>query len=261
MNPIAFSMGPLTIRWYGLFIGVGIILALIYVNLESKRRGLDAETVLDASIYMLPFAFLGARLYYVLFKWKYYANNLGEIIKVWHGGLAIHGGVLAAIFFLFFYTRKKKMPFFQLLDILAPGVILAQALGRWGNFFNQEAYGSVVSAEFISRFPGFIAQGMLIKGNYHHPTFLYESCWNLVVFIILVMVARKKPLPHGKIVAAYLALYSIGRFFIEDLRTDSLMLASIQVARLVSLLGLVASMIIFYVIYKKKNGGAEKQIK
>lgn len=259
MNPIAFSIGPLSVRWYGLFIGLGIILALTYVNFESRRRGLDEETFLDAGLYMLPLAFLGARLYYVLFNLDFYLARPSEILKVWHGGLAIHGGVLAAIAFLFFYSKRKKLSFLLVLDILAPGVILAQALGRWGNFFNQEAYGGVVSQAFISRFPNFIQEGMYIGGAYHHPTFLYESVWNLLVFVFLIFLSRRAVRPPGRVLAAYVGLYSLGRFFIEDLRTDSLMMGPIQVARLVSFLGLVVSLVLVYSIYRKGKAATDGQ--
>ncbi len=251
MNPIAFQLGLIAVHWYGLLIGLGIALALLVVYRLSNRGGMDTESVIDACIYMLPFGFVGARLYYVLFNLDFYLKRPDEIVKVWHGGLAIHGGVLAAVIFLFFYTRRKKMEFLRLLDILAPAVILAQAIGRWGNFVNQEAFGGIVSEAFISRFPAFIQQGMLIDGSYHHPTFLYESVWNLGVFAFLLYLSLRKPEPRGKILAGYLTLYSLGRFFIEDLRTDSLMLGPIQVARLISLLGILAGLVILFLAHRR----------
>ncbi len=259
MNPIAFQIGPLSVHWYGLLIGLGILLALGLVYQESKRRKLNPDTVLDGCIYMLPFAFLGARLYYVVFNFSWYWENPSEILKVWHGGLAIHGGVLVGLVFLVFYAKKKHLVPLELLDILAPAVVLAQAIGRWGNFVNQEAHGSPVSESFIARFPSFIQRGMLIDGVYYHPTFLYESLWNMGVFLFLMLLTRKSPRPHGKILAAYLGLYSLGRFFIEDLRTDSLMYGPFQVARMVSLIGMVLAVVILCWLYCNPSALASRK--
>ena len=251
MNPVAFQIGPLSVHWYGLLIGAGIMLALLTTYLLSERSALQTDKVMDGCIYMLPIAFLGARAYYVLFNLSYYLEKPSEIIKVWHGGLAIHGGVIAAIVFLVIYARRAKMDPLALLDLLAPGVILAQAIGRWGNFINQEAHGGVVSETFIRHFPEFIARGMLIDGNFYHPTFLYESGWNLVVFLILMVLSLRRGLAPGRILAGYLVLYSLGRFFIESLRTDSLMLGPLRVAQVVSLVGILVGLTIFWVTRKR----------
>lgn len=254
MNPIAFEFGPITVYWYGVMIGSGIGLALLLAHLESKRRHVNPELILDGALYMLPVAFLGARLYYVAFRWSYYSAHPQHILSIWRGGLAIHGGILAAMVFFYIYARKKKLPYLMLLDIVAPGVVLAQSIGRWGNFFNQEAYGAAVSQEFISRFPSFIQQGMLIEGAYHHPTFLYESAWNLGVFAILMVVAARRTRPWGIIAGLYIGLYSLGRFFIEGLRTDSLMLGPLRVAQVVSLSGVVAAGLILWWIHRGQGG-------
>ncbi|QRN85220.1 prolipoprotein diacylglyceryl transferase [Clostridia bacterium] len=251
MNPIAFKLGPISVHWYGILIGIGIALALLVVFNLSKKTNLDTDEVIDACIYMLPFGFVGARLYYVIFNLGYYMNRPDEIIKVWHGGLAIHGGVIAALIFLYFYSKRKKMDLLHLLDTLAPAVILAQAIGRWGNFINQEAYGGIVSKAYISHFPNFIQEGMLIGGNYHHPTFLYESVWNLGVFAILLYLSLRQTKPKGSILAGYLMLYSMGRFFIEGLRTDSLMFGPLRVAQVVSLLGVIVGLVILYVAKRR----------
>jgi len=240
MNPIAFQAGPVTVTWYGIMIGLGILAAFLVVHAGARLRGLDPEPWLDGAIYMLPVAFLGARLYYVIFQWEFYRNNLSEIPAVWHGGLAIHGGLLAGIAFFFWYSGRKKLSPLLYLDLVAPGVVLAQSIGRWGNFFNQEAHGGPVEPSFMARFPEFIREGMNINGVYYHPTFLYESLWNLVVFAVLFLVARRWREPEGRILALYLILYSLGRFFIEGLRTDSLMLGPLRAAQLVSLTGIAA---------------------
>lgn len=253
MNPVAFKLGMISVHWYGILIGLGIALALLVVYKLSKKTNLDTDEVIDACIYMLPFGFLGARLYYVLFNLNYYLSKPEEIVKVWHGGLAIHGGVIASLIFLYFYSKKKNLELLHLLDVLAPAVVLAQAIGRWGNFINQEAYGGIVSKTYISHFPAFIQEGMLISGNYHHPTFLYESMWNLGVFAILMYFSLRQSKPKGSILAGYLALYSLGRFFIEGLRTDSLMFGPLRMAQVISLLGIIIGALIFYLAKRRDH--------
>lgn len=235
MDPVALELGPLTIRWYGVLISLALALGTYLAYREAARRGIDPEHILNIALLAAPAAIIGARIYYVVFSWSNYADNPLEIFAVWHGGLAIHGGLLGGILAGYFYVRKNNLNFWQLADIVAPSIILGQAIGRWGNFFNQEAHGGPVSEEFISKFPRFIQEGMLIRGQYYHPTFLYESLWDLAVFLFLFWLSRRK-LPEGCVFFSYLALYSVGRFFIEGLRTDSLMLGPIRMAQLVSVL-------------------------
>ncbi len=254
MNPIAFEFGPMTVYWYGVFIGSGIALALLSAYFESRRRRVNPDLIMDGALFMLPVAFLGARLYYVLFRWEYYSSHPEHILAIWRGGLAIHGGILAAMVFFYFYARKKNEPYLMILDIVAPGVVLAQGVGRWGNFFNQEAHGGPVSEAFISRFPAFIQRGMLIGDTVYHPTFLYESVWNLGVFAILMLIASRRTKPWGLIAGLYIGLYSLGRFFIEGLRTDSLMLGPLRIAQVVSLSGVIAAVLILWWIHHSKDG-------
>jgi len=254
MDPIAVQIGPLKIYWYGILITTAIIIGLLLAVREAGRRGLDPEHIVNLALVVIPAAFVGARLYYVIFQWDYYAGNWREIIAVWHGGLAIHGGLLGGLLAGLFYVRKAKLSFWQMADIVAPSIILGQAIGRWGNFFNQEAHGGPVSEEFISHFPAFIQKGMYIDGQYYHPTFLYESLWNLCVFLFLIWYRRKSKAVPGRVFLFYLLLYSVGRFFIEGLRTDSLMLGPLRMAQVVSVsLILLSSVGLLYLHRRHKE--------
>lgn len=253
MNPVAFNLFGLDIRWYGILISMGMVLGIVLASYNCRVKGVSYDSLMDLILIALPSAIVGARLYYVLFNLSYYTSNPGEIINIRQGGLAIHGGVLFALAAAYIYARKKKLDFLKYADAAAPSIILAQAIGRWGNFFNQEAHGSVVTKEFISRFPQFIQKGMYIEGAYYHPTFLYESMWDLGVFIILMMIIRKVS-RDGVTFFSYVGLYSIGRFLIEGLRTDSLMLGSLRVAQLVSLSGVLIWLgFLFYTYSKRKK--------
>lgn len=250
MNPVAFRLFGLDIRWYGILISIGIILGLLVAYKQSKFYSIDFEKVTDIFIVCLPLSVLCARLYYVIFNWSFYSSNPSEILNIRGGGLAIHGGILGAIISSYFMAKYKKIDLLKLLDLIAPSFILAQAVGRWGNFFNSEAHGGIVSKEFISLFPPFIQKGMFIDGSYYHPTFLYESIWNLIIFILLLILSRKK-LKKGSIFYLYLILYSIGRFFIEGLRTDSLMLGPLRMAQVISLTFIIICTLLL--IFSKDN--------
>nr|WP_227763861.1 prolipoprotein diacylglyceryl transferase [Zhaonella formicivorans] len=246
MNPIAIEIGPLAIRWYGILISSALAFGTYLAYREAARKGIDPEHILNLVLLAAPAAIIGARLYYVIFSWTDYAGNPAEIFAIWHGGLAIHGGLVGGVLAGYYYIRKHHLKFWQIADIVAPSIILGQAIGRWGNFFNQEAHGGPVSYEFISKFPKFIQEGMYIGGQYYHPTFLYESTWNVAVFLFLLWLRRRNNLPEGVVFLSYLALYSVGRFFIEGLRTDSLMLGPIRVAQLVSLTLIVFAGTVIY---------------
>ncbi|MCY6484353.1 prolipoprotein diacylglyceryl transferase [Clostridium aestuarii] len=249
MNPVAFEMFGLEIRWYGILISLGMVLGLLTAYKQSKYYNIDFDKITDIFILCLPLSILGARLYYVIFNWSYYSSNLSEILNIRGGGLAIHGGILGAVISGYFLTKAKKLDFLKILDLIAPSFILAQSIGRWGNFFNSEAHGGTVSKEFISHFPSFIQKGMFIDGNYYHPTFLYESIWNISIFILLLILSRKK-LKKGSIFYLYLIFYSVGRFFIEGLRTDSLMLGSLKMAQVISIVLIIICVILL--VYNKK---------
>ncbi|WP_156877619.1 prolipoprotein diacylglyceryl transferase [Shimazuella kribbensis] len=224
IDPVAFALGPFQIHWYGIIMGTAAMLGLYLAVREGKRQGIDTDKLLDMMIWVLPSAIIGARLYYVLFEWEYYATHPEEIIAVWKGGLAIHGGLIAAFLVGYLFIRKHKLSFLQLADIVAPSILLAQAIGRWGNFINQEAHGGPVSVTFLQslQLPNWIIEQMTIGGVTYHPTFLYESLWNLVGFGVLLFLRYVVVPKRGEILFGYMIWYSLGRFFIEGLRTDSL---------------------------------------
>lgn len=221
LNPDFLKLGPLTIKWYGLIITSAIGLGIYLADREARRLKLDEEFIYNLAMWVVPIAILGARLYEVfVLRWPYYAENPGKILAIWEGGLAIHGAVIGGAITAYFVTRRHKADFFQWADILMPSVILGQAIGRWGNFFNQEAYGSPAPAWLVDLMPGWFREQMTIYGTVMHPTFLYESLWNLGVFAFLIWYRRQNP-KRGSVTALYLVLYNVGRFFIEALRTDS----------------------------------------
>ncbi|KMT22071.1 prolipoprotein diacylglyceryl transferase [Clostridium cylindrosporum] len=249
MNPVAFTILGLEVRWYGILISFGMILGLLIAVYTAKVRKVNYDNILDGLIIAIPVGILGARLYYVLFNLSYYLDNPGDIINIRQGGLAIHGGIIFGLLAAYIFCRYKKYDFLALLDVVAPSIIIAQALGRWGNFFNMEAHGGPVTKEFISQFPEFIQRGMYIGGTYYHPTFLYESIWNILVFCILMYLIHRVH-TKGVIFFTYFGLYSIGRFFIEGLRTDSLMVMGLRTAQMVSLIGII--LWIGYLVYAYK---------
>ncbi len=251
IDPVAFQFFSFKIYWYAIIINIAFIAGIIMACYLARKEGFPTDHILNLVIVIIPAAIIGARIYYVLFNWTYYSLNPGEIAAIWHGGLAIHGGLLGGTLAALVYIRKKGLFPGQIADLMAPGVILGQAVGRWGNFINQEAHGGPASAEFMSRFPSFISEQMYIEGQYYHPTFLYESGWNLLVFIIL-MVFRSRRRFSGEVALWYLALYSLGRFFIEAMRTDSLMIGTLKTAQLVSIgLILISSAIVVYTRCRK----------
>lgn len=251
MNSTAFYILGIPIKWYGILIASGMVLGILIAKNSCKIKDIDYEKFLDILLIAIPSGIIGARIYYVIFEFNYYKHHLAEIINIRQGGLAIHGGVIFGIISALIYAKIKKLNFLRYADVAAPSIIIAQAIGRWGNFFNQEAYGSMVSQEFISHFPDFIQKGMYIGGSYYHPTFLYESMWDFSVFILLILLLRKN-LKDGTIIFLYIGLYSLGRFFIEGLRTDSLMLGHFRVAQLVSLTGIILCLLFVLNKYIKK---------
>lgn len=255
MNPIIVSIGSIHIYWYSVILLIGFVSGFIILLKIGEKEGISKEFVYDYACYLIPICLIGARIYYVLFNLKYYLSDLLSIFRVWEGGLAIHGGIIAGAIFTIYYTKKKNISFFKLTDILVICLIIGQILGRWGNFFNSEAYGPATTLNFLNslHLPSFIIDGMHIEGTYYHPTFLYESLWNLIGLIILLII-KKKEKKSGYASAYYLIHYGIGRCLIEGLRQDSLMLGNIKIAQLVSLVMVVIGVfIIFYIRKDKKN--------
>lgn len=252
MNPVAINIFGLDVMWYGVIICSGTMLALLLSQYTCKLKGINYDDVLTIFLIAFPISIIGARLYYVLFEFGYYKDNLMDIFNIRQGGLAIHGGIIAAVIVVYICTKKMGIKFLSALDMTAPCIILAQAIGRWGNFFNQEAHGGPVTEAFISKFPEFIQSGMLINGTYYHPTFLYESIWDLGVFFILFYMLHKVK-KDGVVFLTYIGLYSMGRFFIEGLRTDSLMMFGLRTAQVVSIIGVLVCVVGLIIIYRKKD--------
>ena len=257
MSSIALELGPITIYWYSITMFLAILTATILIVIESKKQKVNKDDLIDLIFYGIICGILGARIYYVLFNLDYYLQDPIEIIKIWHGGIAIHGAIIGGLIFLIFFSKKKKLNVLKMMDIIAVGLIIAQAIGRWGNFFNQEAHGTATTLSFLKslHLPNFIIEGMHINGVYYHPTFLYESIWCLLGFIILLIVRKNKKINIGQLSGIYLVWYGIERFFVEGLRTDSLMLASIKVAQVVSIIYIISGIVLFllYIIKKDKK--------
>jgi phosphatidylglycerol:prolipoprotein diacylglycerol transferase len=251
MNPIAFNIFGLSVAWYGIFIATGMMVGILLAQFTAKLKNVDYDELLNITLIAFPIAIIGARAYYVAFEFNQYKDDLIQVLNIRQGGLAIHGGVIFGMIAALLYTRYKKESLLKFADVAAPSIIIGQAIGRWGNFFNSEAHGGPVTQGFISKFPDFIQNGMLIDGVYYHPTFLYESIWNVLVCLILIYLLTKT-FKRGTVFFTYIGLYSIGRFFIEGLRTDSLMFAGLRVAQLISLAG-VALWIIFLIINHRKK--------
>ena len=254
MNRVAFNIFGFNVYYYSLCILLGVIVAYILITREGKKQGLPKEFISDLIFYTLIIGILGARVYYCAFNLDYYLANPSEILKIYNGGLAIHGGVIAGLIFVYFYTKKRNVSFIKILDIVAPAVIIAQSFGRWGNFFNQEAHGGITTYQNLKNMhiPEFIINGMHIEGKYYYPTFFFESIWCLIGFIILMFVRRNKNLRKGFQIGFYFIWYGIGRFFIEVLRTDSLMFFNLKIAQIVSLIGIIIGIIIIVTNRNKK---------
>ena len=254
MDRVALDLGFLQIYWYSVFIFLGIITSCIVIYKESKINNINEEFLINLIFNSLLFGIIGARLYYVLFNIPYYLSNPIEIFQIWNGGLAIHGGILAGLLTTIIYTKSNKVSTVKMLDIIVVGLIIGQAIGRWGNFFNGEAYGNITTLAALQKqgIPKFIIDGMYIMGSYRQPTFLYESVWNIFGFIILIVIRRLREIKIGQLLGFYLIWYGLARFIIEGLRTDSLMLGPLKIAKLVSMIFIFAG-IYFVFLYNRKN--------
>ena len=250
IDPVALEIGPLSIRWYGVIIATGMLIGYLLADREATKKKLPKDVIPDLVMVTIISALICARLYYVIFEWSNYQDNLMDIFKVYEGGMAIHGGLIGAFLAGYIFCKVKGYSFFQLADIAAPSIILGQAIGRWGNFINQEAHGGEVSRQFLESLmlPEFIINQMNINGAYYHPTFLYESLWSIIGFIILLLI--RPYLKIGETFLTYLIYYSVGRFFIEGMRTDSLMLTELlRVAQVISIVIIVVS--IAMIVYRR----------
>ena len=248
INPIAFHIGSIPVRWYGILIALGIVLAFIVVQREMVKRGMHPDFLTDLLVWAVPISIISARIYYVIFSWDYYKDNPGQIIQIWEGGIAIHGALIGAFITTYIFTKRRGISFWKTMDIAAPGLLIGQIIGRWGNFMNQEAYGEQVSEHFLNTtiIPDWIMNQMTINGVTHHPTFLYESMWNLVGLIILLLL-RKVSVKRGEMFLFYLTWYSFGRYFIEGMRTDSLMGGTLRTAQVVSVVTIIIAVTFFII--------------
>lgn len=231
INPVVFEIGAFSIRWYGLILGLAALAGLLLAVQEGKRFGIKPDFFMDLLLFGAPSAIIAARIYYVAFKWEDYKDNPMDIFKIWEGGIAIYGAIIGAFICGIIYARYKGYNFIRIADICVPSILIGQMIGRWGNFMNQEAYGAPVSEDFLRNtlhIPSFIVDHMFIvdqavqEGAFRHPAFLYESLWSLVGLGVLFILRRQKFLRAGELMASYFIWYSIGRFFIEALRIDSL---------------------------------------
>lgn len=232
-NRVAFSLFGIDVMWYGVLIALGIFLGTALGAKQAERYGISEDNFTSMMLWAIPAAIVGARLYYVLFNLGDYIGNPIEILNTRGGGLAIHGGIIAALVAAYVFARKKKLSFLSLADAAMPGLALGQAIGRWGNFFNHEAYGS----------PTDLPWGMWINGTTVHPTFLYESIGTFLLFLFLLWFSRKKTRFPGEVLCVYMIVYGVLRFFIEGLRTDSLYFVGLRVAQLVSLAAFIIGIV------------------
>lgn len=253
MNPVMFKLGNIEIMWYSFLMFIAILFGIILFRKESKRFKFNQDFIFNVAFWSIVFGFIGARLYYVLFRFELYQHDLLSILKVWEGGLAIHGGILFGLITIILYSKKYNINYTKILDMSVVPLILAQAIGRWGNFFNSEAYGSIVSVAKLRelRIPEFIINGMYINGNYYHPTFYYEFLWCIIGFIILLVIRRIKTVKYGIPTSFYLIWYGIGRFVIEKMRMDSLMLGNIKAAQVVSITMIIIGVIMFLILSRR----------
>jgi len=264
LSRVAFSVLGKDVYWYGIFIGLGVILGVVFAMLEAKRTKQDPDMYVDFVIYALIFAIIGARLYYVAFSWDYYSANPAKIFALREGGLAIYGGIIGAVLTAIVYCKKKKVDFWLLADTACPSIAFGQMMGRWGNFFNREAFGGFTDGPFAMRLrldqvrPGDVSQQVLdnlmnfggVDYIQVHPTFLYESLWNLCLFLLLVLYRPKKKFA-GQIMGLYFLGYALGRVWIEGLRTDQLMIGGFAVSQLLSAGIIVAS--VGFLIWKGRQ--------
>lgn len=255
MNPILFSFGKIEIRWYSFCILVGIIIAYLLANKESKKFDYPKDFFFNLAFWVVLFGIIGARLYYVLFSFDLFKYDFLEIFKVWNGGLAIHGGIIAGLITLIIYCKKNKVSILKTTDIVSISLLLAQACGRWGNFFNSEAYGPITTYANLKGMyfiPSFVIKGMKIGGIYYHPTFYYEFLWCLLGALVLYLIRKFfKYLKTGQLSCLYFMWYGVGRCFIEYLRQDSLMLGSFKIAQVFSVITFLLGLIGFIMLFGK----------
>lgn len=255
MDRVFFSFGPITIYWYSVLIITAIIIGIYFSSRVADKNGITKDYLTDLIFYLIPIGIIGARIYYVIFNFSIFKDNVLDIFKIWEGGLAIYGAVIASIIFIVVYSKKKNKDLLLTIDTLVPYLILGQAIGRWGNFINKEAYGTITTFSKLKslKVPNFIIEGMYIDGHYYMPTFYFESIWCLIGFIMLLIIRKKDNFRHkGLLLFVYFIWYGIGRFFIEGLRTDSLYLGSFRISQIVSIILILMGVIGIIYMRRKK---------
>ena len=256
INRVAFELFGLQIYWYAIIIVSGIALALWMSNREAVRVGLKEDDMTNFILWALPIAIIGARLYYILFDLEPYLADPIQIFNTRSGGLAIYGGLIAAVIVLIVYTRHNFIDPWLFLDVVAPGVMLGQAMGRWGNFTNHEAYGGETTRQFLEslHLPQFIINNMYIDGAFRQPTFFYESLWRLLALLLILIIRKKVAVKRGELFLGYVTWYSFGRFFVEGMRTDSLyFFGGLRVSQVLSLVLFVGGIALLYYRRKKRT--------
>ena len=245
-----FGIEGWSIAWYGVIIAVGMVLGVILAIYLARKQGLKDDLIFDFILLALPIAIICARGYYVIFEWDSYSSDILSIFKIWKGGLAIYGGVIGGLVTAILFCRHHKFPLFRFLDLVVPSLVLGQAIGRWGNFVNQEAFGNLVENSSLQFFPYAVYIDAL--GEWHQATFFYESMWNLCLLTTMLIVSRKNP-KTGTLTCMYFVIYGLRRFLIEGLRTDSLYIISgIRASHVLSLLLILEGMLL-YVVFVRRN--------
>lgn len=260
VSKVAFTIGNLSVHWYALIILLGVVAGFLYATLFAKREKLETDYLYDVLLWGLPSAIICARAYYVIFNFSLFRDDLWSVFRIWEGGIAIYGAVIGAVISTYIYARVKKISVLQLYDMGAFGLIVGQAIGRWGNFVNEEAFGSLTDSVFAMSSKAIrvelIRQEQITQANIMltnvgaHPTFLYESLWNLLGAVLLGVLHRYKK-RHGQIFFLYLSWYGIGRFMIEGLRMDSLYLGSLRISQVVGLLTAVIGIVMLVYDWRK----------
>lgn len=239
---VCFTIFGIDIMWYGVLIGLGFVLATIISYKRAPRLGIVPDHFIDVMIWLIPAAIVGARAYYVIFNWDMYAGDPASMFNTRNGGLAVHGGILLGILAVYIVSKVKKEDFLSMADLCAPVLALGQAIGRWGNFFNEEAHGGETDLPWAQ----------IIDGKGYHPTFLYESIWCFLLFLFLIWFSNHRRSFRGQIICLYFMLYSFERFFVESLRTDSLMIGSLRQAQVISVVLFSAGLILYFVFKKTR---------
>lgn len=241
-DPVAFTLFGMDIMWYGILIGTGFVLAIILCYKRAPKHGIQSDHILDFAIFLIPASIIGARAYYVIFSWENYVGDFGKILNIRNGGLAIHGGIIAGLIVGLLVCKYHKINFLEMADLVLPTVALAQAIGRWGNFFNSEAHGG----------PTDLPWAVWADGQYVHPTFLYESLWCFALFWFLLWLDKRRAFP-GQIACLYGMLYSLERGLVEQLRTDSLMIGSFKQAQILSFFVFVFCLALYIILRNKRK--------